>query len=99
MIPFKVQPLTKATNPVKVYEYFSQGKPVVSVNLPELKMLEPLCYIANSPEEFLKQLQYALGENDEKLASDRMSFAAANQWSSRYAQLELCLNKLKNSKT
>ena len=37
MLPFKVMPLTLATNPVKVYEYLGAGKPVVSVDLPEMR--------------------------------------------------------------
>ena len=36
-IPFKRIPLTEATNPVKIYEYFASGKPVVSRRLPEVE--------------------------------------------------------------
>ena len=39
LIPFRVNQLTLATNPVKIYEYLSAGKPVVCVDLPELKHL------------------------------------------------------------
>ena len=35
-IPFKLLPLTLATNPVKVYEYLTAGRPVVAMMLPEL---------------------------------------------------------------
>jgi len=38
MIPFKINPITEATDPVKVYEYLSAGKPVVSVMLPSLNL-------------------------------------------------------------
>ena len=37
IIPFKRIPLTEATNPVKAYEMLATGKPVVAVNLPELR--------------------------------------------------------------
>ena len=36
MIPFRVDPMTRAVDPVKIYEYFSLGKPVVARPLPEL---------------------------------------------------------------
>ena len=36
MIPFVVSEVTAATDPVKFYEYISQGKPVVSTPMPEL---------------------------------------------------------------
>ncbi len=45
-IPFKINPLTLATNPVKFYEYLSSGKPVVTVRLPELEPYADLCYLA-----------------------------------------------------
>jgi hypothetical protein len=95
IIPFKIQPLTNATNPVKIYEYFSQGKPVVAVNLPELKMLETLCYIAHDREEFVRHLDLALVENNQELETRRITFAAANQWSSRYSEIKLHTNKIK----
>src|SRR5262249_5988432 len=34
MIPFKVNPITEATDPAKLYEYLSGGKPVVAIRLP-----------------------------------------------------------------
>ncbi len=37
MIPFVVSDITAATDPVKFYEYLSQGKPVVSTPMPELE--------------------------------------------------------------
>ena len=42
MLPFKVVPLTLATNPVKAYEYLSAGKPVVAVDLPEMAQFDGL---------------------------------------------------------
>jgi glycosyltransferase involved in cell wall biosynthesis len=44
IIPFKIIPLTLATNPVKFYEFLSCGKPVVAVCLPELEPYKNLCY-------------------------------------------------------
>src|SRR6266436_8741108 len=46
LIPFKTIDTTAATDPVKVYEYLSAGKPVVSVALPELEQFHQLLYIA-----------------------------------------------------
>ncbi len=39
MIPFLRNDLTLAANPIKLYEYFSYGLPVVSSRLPEVEML------------------------------------------------------------
>lgn len=83
-IPFKLIPLTLATNPVKFYEYLSAGKPVVSVDLPELLPYSDDCYLANNAEQFVEQLECALQEKDnpQKIAR-RFELARANSWDAR----------------
>ena len=46
LIPFKVNAVTEATDPVKFYEYISQGKPVVATRMPELYAYREYLYIA-----------------------------------------------------
>ena len=46
LIPFKVNSITEATDPVKMYEYLSAGKPVVSVALSELEPFREYLYLA-----------------------------------------------------
>jgi O-antigen biosynthesis protein len=82
-IPFVVNPLTIATNPIKVYEYFARGIPVVSAPLPEVTSLGRLVYVAASPEEFVIQLESAVSENDPDLESERRRVAETESWRSR----------------
>ncbi len=83
-IPFKVIPLTLATNPVKFYEYLSAGKPVVSIELPELLAYQEDCYLSRNPDEFLTQLERAYNERkDDKLIGRRIALASDNSWDSR----------------
>ena len=83
-IPFKLIPLTLATNPVKFYEYLSAGKPVVSIDLPELMPYAEDCYLAQNAVEFLAQLEQALNErHDLKKIASRLELALANSWDSR----------------
>lgn len=84
LIPFKKNSTTAATDPVKVYEYLSGGKPVVSVALPELEPFRDLLYIADSREDFVTQLDRALTEDDPAMIERRRSFAAENTWQNRY---------------
>ena len=84
LIPFKTNDTTAATDPVKVYEYLSAGKPVVSVALPELEQCRELLYIANDRDDFLVQLDRALAEDDPKIVARRRSFAEQNTWQNRY---------------
>lgn len=87
-IPFKLVPLTLATNPVKFYEYLSAGKPVVSIDLPELAVYADDCYLAHNGKEFVAQLEVAMGEKDEpeKIAR-RIALAKENSWDARVASL------------
>jgi GT2 family glycosyltransferase len=87
-IPFKVNELTEATNPVKIYEYLSAGKPVVTTKLPELEELNPYIYIAESPGDFVKQLEAALSEKDDDLRKKRVDFARGNDWANRYEMID-----------
>ena len=87
-IPFKVIPLTLATNPVKFYEYLSSGKPVVSIELPELLVYQEDCYLARNPAEFLAQLERAYNERkDEKLIGRRLKLASENSWDARVSAI------------
>ena len=84
LIPFKSNHTTAATDPVKVYEYLSGGKPVVSVALPELEPFRDLLYIADGRDHFLSQLDRALAEDDPNIVERRRSYAAQNTWPMRY---------------
>ncbi len=57
IIPFKRTSLTEATNPVKVYEMLAGGKPVVSVPIPEVAALAPLVRLAESADEFEREIE------------------------------------------
>lgn len=84
LMPFRVVPLTLATNPVKIYEYLSAGKPVVAVDLPEMTQFGHLVRVAGDSATFVAAVGDALerpGAQDEIMA--RRSFAAANTWTHR----------------
>jgi len=64
LIPFKNLPLTRATNPVKVYEYLSAGKPVVATKLPELSLppVRDWVRVASGSTEFIAAVESAVGD-------------------------------------
>jgi GT2 family glycosyltransferase/glycosyltransferase involved in cell wall biosynthesis len=84
LIPFKINTITEATDPVKVYEYLCGGKPVVSVALPELNSFRDLLYIAQDKDEFLVKLDQAVAEHNPQLVAQRKEFAQKNTWEKRY---------------
>jgi len=87
-LPFRMNKLTRSVDPVKVYEYLSQGKPVVSTPLPDLFPISELLYFAEGPEEFARQIDRALAESGESLPRRRMLFASQNTWGARVEALD-----------
>lgn len=88
LIPFRRNPLTEAANPIKLYEYFRRGLPVVSSRLREVEAFGDLVYLASTPEEFARQLGRALAENDAARVARRQSVAAGASWDARAAAIE-----------
>ena len=84
IIPFKINPITEATDPVKLYEYLSGGKPVVATNMHELLPYHESVYLAKTHAEFVTKLDQALAEDSPGLAAQRRSFARTHTWQERY---------------
>lgn len=94
LIPFKLNKLTEATNPVKFYEYISSGKPVVSVRLPELLLMGDCLYLADGKEDFVKKIAAALEENNNGIRQRRIELARNNTWDKRYETFKGAIDKL-----
>jgi GT2 family glycosyltransferase len=87
LIPFKVNSITESTDPVKMYEYLSAGKAVVSVALSELEPFRDYLYLAHDREDFLVQLDRAVAEDNPEKVAERRRFAASNTWPQRYKSI------------
>ena len=96
-IPFLIQPLTLATNPVKLYEYFACGLPVVSSQLTEVARYSDLVYLAKDSPDFTRQLENAVGENDPLKRAARRRVASQENWISRSQALIAALEGQKRS--
>ena len=88
LIPFKVDSLTRAVSPLKVYEYLAMGKPVVASDLPELHDL-PYVSIAHSEAQFVDAV--ARAQAVRPVEEDLAKFVNENGWKSRVRQLERLL--------
>jgi GT2 family glycosyltransferase/glycosyltransferase involved in cell wall biosynthesis/SAM-dependent methyltransferase len=87
-IPFLLNEVTAATDPVKLYEYFSHGKPVVATDMAELATCADLLYIGSDAEDFARKLDAAVSENDPALRQRRIEFARANTWRQRVNDMD-----------
>lgn len=88
LVPFRDLPLTRAVDPVKLYEALATGLPVVARRLPETeRWSEPLVYLYDDPQDFVRQLRRAVAEHTPELAQERRRAAENESWDRRVAEL------------
>ena len=83
MIPFVDNELTRNFNPLKLFEYFAAGKPVVSSEIPEVLLHRPLVRTAATPEEFIRQIEEALAEASPETAAALAEAVKDRSWDQR----------------
>lgn len=83
VIPFEVNDLIKCVNPLKLYEYMAQGKPVVSSPMPEVVAATEMVYIAADAVEFEEKIAQALSEDDPGKRERRRAWASGHNWRER----------------
>ena len=91
MIPFVLNTITRATSPIKMYEYFAAGKPVVAPAMPECKAYSEVT-IYCSPDEFAQALDHAAERGREEAFRQRLrSLGLENSWHTRALQITSAL--------
>ncbi len=80
-IPFKINSITEATSPVKIFEYMALHKPIVITDLNECRQYESVL-IGHDHDEFIALLDKALKKkNDKKYIELLDKEARENDWS------------------
>ncbi len=83
MIPFKINDITLATSPLKLFEYFAGQKPVVATPMPECAAFEEVS-IAEDAEAFAALLDIARKKGREPDFMARLAaLARENSWQAR----------------
>ncbi|MEG0794541.1 MAG: glycosyltransferase [Bacilli bacterium] len=81
IIPFKINQITRSTNPVKIFEYMALKKPIVTTNLNECHKYKSVL-IAKDGKEFLEKIEDALNlRKDKKYITLLDKEAKENDWS------------------
>jgi GT2 family glycosyltransferase/glycosyltransferase involved in cell wall biosynthesis len=87
ILPYRVCEYALASDPMKVWEYMSAGKPIVAVRLPEIERLHGLITLTSTREEFVEGIRRGVAENDPVLRERRIAYAHENSWDRRAGQL------------
>ncbi|MCP4659248.1 MAG: glycosyltransferase [bacterium] len=83
LIPFRINEITLATSPIKMYEYFAAAKPVIATPLPECQAI-PEVSIAGNLEAFSKALDRARHDaHDEACRRHLQEIARRHTWRMR----------------
>lgn len=97
LIPFKINKLTLAVNPLKLMEYFSLGIPVVSTPLPEVAKYNELVEIGSDAKELEEAIKVSLESDSEEKQNIRRELAKEHGWEKKSLLLrELIENNLEN---
>ena len=76
LVPFKVNELTRAVNPIKLREYLAAGLPVVSTPLPEISLLKKRCvYVADTADGFIEAIELALAVSSKERFEQSLAMA------------------------
>jgi glycosyltransferase involved in cell wall biosynthesis len=90
LIPFRVNKITRATSPLKLYEYFAAGRPVVSTALPECEAF-PEVRIVRDSTEFSDALDAAWADSRSPQFVERLrSIGRQNSWQARVETVLAC---------
>jgi len=95
IIPFRKTPLTQATNPVKLFEYLSAGKPIVSTRLDEISRYEKYVRLAQTTKEWEDAIMESHAEEKTtEILNKRFNYAMENSWEKRTRSIKAAFAKL-----
>lgn len=82
MTPHKVSPFTESLDPLKLYEYMSTGKPIVSTPCSGFRDLPELVFVEADAAQFAHAICTAIESEDTK-GEQRIKWAANQTWQNR----------------
>lgn len=95
--PYVMDGVAEGCSPIKLYEYLATGKPIVSMNMPEVMQFQDLLYIAEDADGFVEQVEQAVADlslpDAQERAKQRLNEAQNHTWRGRFDDVNQALNE------
>lgn len=93
IMPYKITNYTKYIYPMKMHEYFSCGKPVVSTKIDNILEFSEIISIAEGSEEWVDSIKKILDKNDVNSGKKAMNVAMNNSWEERVDKIKRIIDE------
>lgn len=83
LLPYAINLETQHISPIKMYEYWAAGKPVVATSIPAAQRNRSAVNVADSHDEFLSMINRILDDPNQENPDHLIELAGRNSWQSR----------------
>lgn len=84
IMPFQVNEIIRAVDPVKLYEYIAFSKDIICVKYPEIERFSEFVYFYNTLDEFCNSIEMISKSKNKKYTKEQaQTFMANNSWEKR----------------
>lgn len=98
IMPFIVNELIEAVDPVKLYEYINMDKNIICVEYDEIRRFEPFVYFYSDYDSFINVIKMLMIKNEKKYTQkSRTEFLAMNTWEHRVDRMTELIKEFEES--
>lgn len=98
IMPFIVNELIEAVDPVKLYEYINMDKNIICVEYAEVRRFEPFVHFYSDYESFIRIIKLLMIKNEKKYTQkSRLEFLEMNTWEHRVEKLIKLINEFERT--
>ncbi len=94
VMPFQMNDIVEAVDPVKLYEYINFNKNILCVKYKEIERFDPFVHFYTDYESFRNQISRMMEDNTLRYSQEsRRIFLEENSWESRVSQIKQILEE------
>jgi len=92
IMPFHMNRLVEAVDPVKIYEYISSARPIIAKAYPEMRKFKKYVNLYNTTEDYCQAIDNILKNINLNNVERSDVFIKENTWKNRVQSIIKCLN-------